>query len=97
MFLLCARCLLCLSHVLFIFKVEDNFQEGQEKEDDENKENIKSEDNAIEMSEDFEGQMHDGEENKEGQFCHQINSRAVLGLYLGSAPDWHKNQFCTKK
>lgn len=82
MFLQCARWLLCLAHVLFILKVEDNFQEGQEKEDDENKENIKSEDDAIEMSEDFKGQMHDGDEKKEGQFDHQINSQAVLGMDL---------------
>uniref|UniRef100_A0A3P8RPW4 Midasin n=1 Tax=Amphiprion percula TaxID=161767 RepID=A0A3P8RPW4_AMPPE len=45
-------------------QVEDTFQEGQEKEEQQEKGNIKSEDNAIEMSEDFDGQMHDGDENE---------------------------------
>ncbi|XP_036943295.1 midasin isoform X1 [Acanthopagrus latus] len=47
-------------------QVEDTFQEGQEKEEQEDKEKIKAEDNAIEMSEDFDGQMHDGDENEPG-------------------------------
>ncbi|XP_072559009.1 midasin isoform X3 [Paramormyrops kingsleyae] len=44
-------------------QVEDTFQEGQEKEEEEEqaKGDIKEEDNAIEMSEDFDGKMHDGE------------------------------------
>uniref|UniRef100_A0A8C2VSB7 Midasin n=1 Tax=Chinchilla lanigera TaxID=34839 RepID=A0A8C2VSB7_CHILA len=44
-------------------QVEDSFQKGQEKDNEEpdSKSNIKGEDNAIEMSEDFEGKMHDGE------------------------------------
>lgn len=46
--------------------MEDTFQEGQEKEDQQDKGNIKEEDNAIEMSEDFDGQMHDGDENESG-------------------------------
>ncbi|XP_044025553.1 midasin [Siniperca chuatsi] len=45
-------------------QVEDTFQEGQEKQE---KGNIKAEDNAIEMSEDFDGQMHDGDENEPGE------------------------------
>ncbi|XP_069561962.1 midasin [Brachyistius frenatus] len=48
-------------------QVEDTFQEGQEKEEQQDKDNIKAEDNAIEMSEDFDGQMHDGEENEAGE------------------------------
>uniref|UniRef100_A0A3Q1FB83 Midasin AAA ATPase 1 n=1 Tax=Acanthochromis polyacanthus TaxID=80966 RepID=A0A3Q1FB83_9TELE len=48
-------------------QVEDTFQEGQEKEEQQDKGNIKSEDNAIEMSEDFDGQMHDGDENEPGE------------------------------
>ncbi|TKS75776.1 Midasin MIDAS-containing protein [Collichthys lucidus] len=48
-------------------QVEDTFQEGQEKEEQQDKENIKAEDNAIEMSEDFDGQMHDGDENEAGE------------------------------
>ncbi|KAL4649045.1 midasin isoform X1 [Arapaima gigas] len=43
-------------------QVEDKFQEGQEKtEEEQAKGDIKEEDNAIEMSEDFDGKMHDGE------------------------------------
>ncbi|XP_069866566.1 midasin isoform X1 [Dipodomys merriami] len=44
-------------------QVEDTFQKGKEKEkeDSYSKSDIKGEDNAIEMSEDFDGQMHDGE------------------------------------
>lgn len=49
-------------------QVEDTFQEGQEKEEQQDKGKIKSEDNAIEMSEDFDGQMHDADENEPGQF-----------------------------
>ncbi|KAM7394956.1 hypothetical protein PAMA_006612 [Pampus argenteus] len=45
-------------------QVEDTFQEGQEKEEEQDKGKIKAEDNAIEMSEDFDGQMHDGDENE---------------------------------
>lgn len=48
-------------------QVEDTFQEGQEKEEQQDKEKIKAEDNAIEMSEDFDGQMHDGDEREEGR------------------------------
>ncbi|XP_036895348.1 midasin isoform X2 [Sturnira hondurensis] len=44
-------------------QAEDTFQKGQEKdkEDPDSKSDIKGEDNAIEMSEDFDGTMHDGE------------------------------------
>ncbi|XP_035851556.1 midasin isoform X1 [Sander lucioperca] len=48
-------------------QVEDTFQEGQEKEEEQDKGDIKAEDNAIEMSEDFDGQMHDGEEKEPGE------------------------------
>lgn len=47
--------------------MEDTFREGQEKEEQQDKEKIKAEDNAIEMSEDFDGQMHDGEEREPGR------------------------------
>lgn len=47
--------------------MEDTFQEGQEKEERQEKENIKAEDNAIEMTEDFDGQMHDGTDNEPGK------------------------------
>ncbi|KAM6905784.1 midasin isoform 2-T2 [Lycodopsis pacificus] len=48
-------------------QVEDTLQEGQEKEEEEDKGKIKAEDNAIEMSEDFEGKMQDGDENEAGE------------------------------
>lgn len=47
-------------------QVEDTFREGEEKEEQQDKEKIKAEDNAIEMSEDFDGQMHDGDEGEQG-------------------------------
>ncbi|XP_056150027.1 midasin [Lampris incognitus] len=47
-------------------QVEDTFQEGQEKEEQQEKGQIKAEDNAIEMSEDFDGQMHDGDVQEPG-------------------------------
>ncbi|XP_060128572.1 midasin isoform X2 [Zootoca vivipara] len=49
-------------------QVEDTYQKGQEKEDEdpESKPGIEGEDNAIEMSDDFEGKTYDGEqENQE--------------------------------
>uniref|UniRef100_A0A8C3JUM0 Midasin n=1 Tax=Calidris pygmaea TaxID=425635 RepID=A0A8C3JUM0_9CHAR len=47
-------------------QIEDSFQKGEEKEkeDPDSKPDIEGEDNAIEMSEDFEGKMHDGEKEK---------------------------------
>ncbi|XP_038203307.1 midasin isoform X3 [Arvicola amphibius] len=49
-------------------QVEDTFQKGQEKdkEDPNSKPDTKGEDNAIEMSEDFDGKTHDGELEEEG-------------------------------
>ncbi|KAM6280529.1 midasin isoform 1-T1 [Porphyrio hochstetteri] len=47
-------------------QAKDSFQKGQEKEkeDQDSKPDIEGEDNAIEMTEDFEGKMHDGEQEK---------------------------------
>ncbi|XP_009998839.1 PREDICTED: midasin [Chaetura pelagica] len=47
-------------------QIEDSFQKGEEKEkeDQDSKPEIEGEENAIEMSEDFEGKMHDGELEK---------------------------------
>ncbi|XP_048793738.1 midasin isoform X1 [Lagopus muta] len=47
-------------------QIEDSFKKGEEKEkeDQDSKPDIEGEDNAIEMSEDFEGKMHDGEQEK---------------------------------
>lgn len=52
----------------FLIQAEDTFQKGQEKdkEDPDSKSDIKGEDNAIEMSEDFDGKMHDGELEEQG-------------------------------
>ncbi|XP_060119521.1 midasin-like [Heteronotia binoei] len=48
-------------------QVEDTYQKGQEKdnEDSESKPDIEGEDNAIEMSEDFEGKTYDGDQEKQ--------------------------------
>ncbi|XP_043927744.1 midasin [Protopterus annectens] len=48
-------------------QVEDTCRQGQEKDEEEEERmpDIKEEENAIEMSEDFEGKMHDGELQKE--------------------------------
>ncbi|XP_077160450.1 midasin isoform X2 [Paroedura picta] len=48
-------------------QVEDTSQRGQEKdnEDPESKPDIEGEDNAIEMSEDFEGKTYDGDQEKQ--------------------------------
>ncbi|XP_069743424.1 midasin [Narcine bancroftii] len=49
-------------------QVEDTFCKDQgKKEDPENKPDIKDEENAIEMSEDFEGKLHDGEPKEQGE------------------------------
>uniref|UniRef100_A0A3B4AV04 Midasin n=1 Tax=Periophthalmus magnuspinnatus TaxID=409849 RepID=A0A3B4AV04_9GOBI len=48
-------------------QVEDTLKDGQEKEEQQDQGNIKSEDNAIEMSEDFDGQMHDGDPKERGE------------------------------
>ncbi|XP_061845412.1 midasin [Colius striatus] len=47
-------------------QIEDSFRKGEEKEkeDPDSKPDIEGEDNAIEMSEDFEGKVHDGEQEK---------------------------------
>ncbi|XP_054617732.1 midasin isoform X2 [Dunckerocampus dactyliophorus] len=47
-------------------QVEDTFTEGKDKEEQQDEKKIKAEDNAVEMSEDFDGQMHDGDENDAG-------------------------------
>ncbi|KAM4522940.1 midasin [Odontesthes bonariensis] len=51
-------------------QVEDTLQEGQEKEEPKDKGDIPSEDNAIEMSEDFDGQIHDQDENEQDEDEH---------------------------
>lgn len=46
--------------------MEDTFQDGQENNEQQENENIKGEDNAIEMTEDFDGQMYDRDDNEPG-------------------------------
>ncbi|XP_030054953.1 midasin [Microcaecilia unicolor] len=50
-------------------QVEDTHQKDQEKENEEqdSKPDVKEEDNAVEMSEDFDGKMHDIEHDKKGE------------------------------
>ncbi|XP_067841398.1 midasin [Heptranchias perlo] len=49
-------------------QVEDTFCKDQEKkEDSENMPDVKEEENAIEMSEDFQGKLHDGEPKEPGE------------------------------
>ncbi|XP_044531325.1 midasin [Gracilinanus agilis] len=57
-------------------QVEDSHQKGQEKEkeDPDSKPDIKGEDNAIEMSEDFDGKMHDGELEKQEEDDEKSNN-----------------------
>ncbi|XP_042084236.1 midasin isoform X2 [Haplochromis burtoni] len=47
-------------------QLEDTFKDGEEKTEQHEKEDIKSEDNAVEMSEDFDGQMCDADEKEPG-------------------------------
>lgn len=68
-------------------QVEDTLKEGQEKEEQQDQGNIKSEENAIEMSEDFDGQIHDGEPKETGilqKSITQVNFFAELKLLKDS-------------
>ena len=49
----------------FLIQLEDTLKAGEKpkEEDHENDPDIEAEDNAIEMSEDMQGKMHDMEEN----------------------------------
>lgn len=58
--------------------MEDTFQEGQDTEEQNDKGNIKAEDNAVEMSEDFDGQMHEGDDNQLGNVASSFNSFFVF-------------------
>ena len=67
--------LVLLSYLFDISQLEDAKQEGQdqEKKEDDSQQQIPDEENGIEMSENFEGALHDveagkeeGEENEEG-------------------------------
>ncbi|XP_072355863.1 midasin [Scyliorhinus torazame] len=48
-------------------QVEDTFHKDQKKKDDENMADVKDEENAIEMSEDFQGKLHDGDSKEPGE------------------------------
>lgn len=65
-------------------QVEDTFQEGQEKEEQQGEGNIKAEDNAIEMSEDFDGQMHDGDKNEPGEDNESEDNEEELDKKMGN-------------
>ncbi|XP_031820381.1 midasin [Sarcophilus harrisii] len=66
-------------------QVEDSYQKGQEKEkeDPNSKPDIKGEDNAIEMSEDFDGKMHDGELEKQEDDEKSDNENEELDKQMG--------------
>ncbi|XP_070405869.1 midasin isoform X3 [Nothobranchius furzeri] len=68
-------------------QVEDTHHEGQEKEEQQDGENIKSEDNAIEMSEDFDGQMHDGDEAGENEEESDKEEEEELDKKMGDLGD----------
>lgn len=69
--------------------MEDTFQEGQEKEEQQQEDKIKAEDNAIEMSEDFDGQTYDRDENEAGTFNHMDSSADTQHLWRDSgASGW---------
>lgn len=54
-----------------LVQVEDTLQEGQDKKEEEpDQRDIKEEDNGIEMSEDFDGKMHDGVDQEPGNRTH---------------------------
>lgn len=65
--------------------MEDTLQEGQEKEEEEeDKGNIKAEDNAIEMSDDFDGKMQDRDENEAGNCLQPTHLAGPLNLLVVS-------------
>ncbi|XP_077408316.1 midasin isoform X2 [Vanacampus margaritifer] len=72
-------------------QVEDTFAEGQEKEhQDDNK--IKAEDNAVEMSEDFDGQTHDGNEHDDdGDESNKESDEEELDKKMGDLGDGQTN------
>nr|XP_056712126.1 midasin [Euleptes europaea] len=69
-------------------QVEDTYQKGQEKdnEDPESKPDIEGEDNAIEMSEDFEGKTYDGEQ-KEQEEDEKSDDDEELDKQMGNLGD----------
>ncbi|XP_048350337.1 midasin isoform X2 [Sphaerodactylus townsendi] len=69
-------------------QVEDTYQKGQEKdnEDPESKPDIEGEDNAVEMSEDFEGKTYDGEQNPQEE-DEKSNDDEELDKQMGNLGD----------
>ncbi|KAM5256760.1 midasin [Ctenodactylus gundi] len=67
-------------------QVEDSFQNSQEKdkEDPDSKSAIQGEDNAIEMSEDFVGKMHDGELEEQEEDEKSDSEGADLDKQMGN-------------
>ncbi|XP_030636974.1 midasin [Chanos chanos] len=69
-------------------QVEDTFQEGQEKkEEEQDKRDIKEEDNAIEMSDDFDGKLHDGENREPGEDEDEDSEDEELDKKMGDLGD----------
>ncbi|XP_009987622.1 PREDICTED: midasin-like, partial [Tauraco erythrolophus] len=77
-------------------QIEDSFRKGEEeKEDQDSKPDIEGEDNAIEMSEDFEGKMHDGEREKKGlvlSLCVEDSELVAKDDNLGTGNKDNKKQ-----
>ncbi|KAM4043140.1 midasin isoform 2-T2 [Anomaloglossus baeobatrachus] len=71
-------------------QVEDTLKKGQEKEKEnpDDKPDVKEEDNAIEMSDDFDGKMHDGDlENQEDQDDKSSSEEDDLDKQMGDLGD----------
>ncbi|XP_073531808.1 midasin [Phyllobates terribilis] len=71
-------------------QVEDTLKKGQEKDKDnpDDKPDVKEEDNAIEMSDDFDGKMHDGDqENQEDDDDKSSSEQDDLDKQMGDLGD----------
>ncbi|XP_068087248.1 midasin [Hyperolius riggenbachi] len=70
-------------------QVEDTMKKGEEKEkeDPDSKPDIKDEEDAIEMSEDFDGKMHDGDKEKEEEDEKSESEEEDLDKQMGDLGD----------
>ncbi|KAE8602908.1 hypothetical protein XENTR_v10014171 [Xenopus tropicalis] len=66
-------------------QIEDTLKKGEDKEKDDpnNKPDVKEEDNAIEMSEDFDGKIHDGELQKKEEEDESNSDEEELDKQMG--------------
>ncbi|XP_040284697.1 midasin isoform X1 [Bufo bufo] len=70
-------------------QIEDTLKKGQEKDEDnpEDKPDVKAEDNAIEMSDDFDGKMHDGDKEKQDEDDKSTSEEDDLDKQMGDLGD----------